>query len=151
MLFQTRLFTLCALLLSSSLAHADTSLTVTWVDNSTTEDGFTIERQQGTEGTWEEIGDVGKDVLTYTDTTAAVNTPYCYRVAAFNHMGASSYSSPVCATLPVVPSAPSSPGVTITMGAAFEGAARIELNPTVTITPGPPAAPTMEESPEPVP
>ena len=63
--------------------------TLNWKDNSTNELGFTIERKSdpaGCAGTvpFVEIGTVGAGVSTYVDGTLVANTPYCYRVRAYN-------------------------------------------------------------------
>jgi subtilisin family serine protease len=58
-----------------------------WVDSSDNEQGFRIERafQDGKNvGPWEMVADVGRDVTSYTDSTAESGVTYLYRVAAFN-------------------------------------------------------------------
>src|SRR5206468_2330162 len=75
-------------------------LTLTWTDNSTNEDGFAIERKTGSTGTFAQIGTVGPNVTSYTDTGATSAITYCYRVAAFNAAGNSAYSSEACGTTP---------------------------------------------------
>jgi len=61
---------------------------LTWVDNSTNETGFTIQRAlDGTFTTGITTFTVGPNVNTYTDTTLAKNTTYFYRVFATNLVG----------------------------------------------------------------
>src|SRR5262245_47100720 len=40
-------------------------LTMTWIDESSNEDGFTIERENGTTGTFSQIAAVGANVTSY--------------------------------------------------------------------------------------
>ena len=73
-------------------------LTLTWVDNSTNEDGFKIERKTGTSGTFAQIATVGAKVTSYIDSTLTAGTTYCYQVRAFNTAGNSDYSNEACGT-----------------------------------------------------
>jgi len=68
-----------------------------WKDNSTNEDGFKIERKLGAGGTYEEVGQVGKDVTTFVD-NAPDGQVYFYRVKAFNVVRESGYSNEAPAT-----------------------------------------------------
>jgi len=125
---KTILFLALAVLLTAGIADAQTAtqaatFNLGWVDNSTNEDGFNIERRQGQTGTFAKVGSVLPNMIKYTDTIAndPGNVQYCYRVAAFNSAGQSPYSNIACATTPVVvipPGAPSnlSVSVTVTIG-----------------------------------
>ena len=73
-------------------------LTLAWVDSSSNESGFSIERSIGTGNAYVAIGTTGPGVTTYVDTTTASGTTYCYRVRAFNATAYSDYSNPACAT-----------------------------------------------------
>ena len=73
-------------------------LTLSWVDNSTNEAGFSIERGPAGATTFAPIATVGANVTTYTDLGLADATTYCYRVQAFNSAGSSPYTTPQCAT-----------------------------------------------------
>ncbi|MBC7383365.1 MAG: hypothetical protein H7296_10305 [Bacteroidia bacterium] len=59
-------------------------ISLVWIDNSTAEDGFTIERSSisGTTG-FTSIGTVGSNVTAFTNFSLAVNKQYWYRVRAF--------------------------------------------------------------------
>jgi len=73
--------------------------TLSWVDNSTNEDGFAIERATGTGGAFAQVGTVGANVTSFTDTGLGAATTYCYRVRAFSAAaGNSPYSNQACAT-----------------------------------------------------
>src|SRR5689334_14694761 len=75
-------------------------LQLSWLDNSSDESGFNIERKTGTTGTYAQIASVGANVTTYTDSSLTNSTTYCYRVNAFNSAGTSPYSPEACATTP---------------------------------------------------
>ena len=82
----------------SNLAAASTglnSLQLTWVDNSTNEKGFKIQRQNGTTGSFKKIAKVVTGVTTYSDSTVTPGQTYGYRVKAYNGTGASSPSNVV--------------------------------------------------------
>ncbi len=79
------------------------SLQLTWVDNSSDEDGFQIERKTGSAGTFSVIATTGANVTSYSDSGMADNTSYCYRVNAFNGAGNSPYSPETCATTQAAP------------------------------------------------
>jgi len=66
-----------------------TRIDLTWIDTSTNEDGFKIERAPGTTTTFTEIGSVGPNVTTFSDVSGQPNTQYTYRVRAFNSVGSS--------------------------------------------------------------
>jgi uncharacterized protein (TIGR02145 family) len=71
---------------------------LTWLDNSTNETGFKIERKVGA-GVWLEIGSVNSNVYNYTDSSVNYGTTYTYRVYAFNSSGSSiNYSNEVIIT-----------------------------------------------------
>ena len=59
-------------------------LALSWVDNSTDEDGFTIERCEGeTCSAFHQIAQVGRDTTTFTDSGLSPETFYRYRARAF--------------------------------------------------------------------
>jgi large repetitive protein len=85
---------------SSLLAPADLSAAVTpsnsihltWTDNATGEDGYRVERRTG-EGQFAEIGVTGPEGASFTDASVSANTPYTYRVSAFNNIAGSRFSN----------------------------------------------------------
>jgi List-Bact-rpt repeat protein len=93
------LFLLTAIGLSASLAFA-ASVTLTWQDNSTDEDGFKIERNSNG-GTYTQIASVPANTTSYTDSGVVAGTSYCYHVRAFNLSGVSSPSNDTCVTVPI--------------------------------------------------
>ncbi len=70
---------------------------LTWSDNSATETGFIIQRKTGANGTWAALPGVAVNTTTYTDTTVAICTTYCYRVRTSN---CAEYTAEVCITTP---------------------------------------------------
>lgn len=76
----------------------DQRIDLAWTDNSADETSFSVERALGQGGAFSEIDVTGSNVTTYSDTTLAANTEYCYRVRASNLAGDSGYTAEVCAT-----------------------------------------------------
>lgn len=75
-------------------ASSDTSVSLSWGDNSVNEDGFKVERKLGVTGTYAQIATVAASVTTYSDTGLAANSYYYYRVRAYNAAdGDSDYSN----------------------------------------------------------
>jgi len=74
-------------------------LQLTWVDNSSDETGFKIERRLSA-GTFGIVASVAANVTSYSDSGLIDNTTYCYRVNAFNGVGSSPYTPEVCGTTP---------------------------------------------------
>src|SRR5215467_13430309 len=73
-------------------------LTLAWVDSSSDEIGFSIERSIGSDNAYEAIGTTSAGVTQYVDSTTASGTTYCYRVRAYNFTGYSDYSNSACGT-----------------------------------------------------
>jgi FG-GAP-like repeat len=76
------------------------SITLYWDDNSSTEQGFAVERSaNGTSG-WAEVGRVAASVATFADRTVAKGATYFYRVKAYNATQSSAYSNVFSAKAP---------------------------------------------------
>jgi hypothetical protein len=69
----------------------DESLTLSWLDNSSQELGFRIERKEGTGGSYVQIASTNPDVTLYVDTGLTNNTTYYYRIRSYNDSGFSAY------------------------------------------------------------
>ncbi|MBI2919120.1 MAG: PKD domain-containing protein [Chloroflexi bacterium] len=80
---------------------------LTWLDVANTETGFRVERS--TDGiAFTVLGTTAANAQSYSDTSAAKNTTYSYRVFAVNNIGASASSNVVQATTPnTIPDGPS--------------------------------------------
>lgn len=87
-------------------ALSGTRIDLTWSDDSTGEDGFSIERKTGIGGTYAEITTVAANAEAYSDTTVAENTTYYYRIRAFVGAVYSGYSNVASETTPADFSAP---------------------------------------------
>jgi hypothetical protein len=75
-------------------------LTLTWQDNSNNEDNFAIERKTGTTGTFSQLILMPSNSTSYVDTSVTRGVTYCYRVRAFNTVGASAYTNEACKIVP---------------------------------------------------
>jgi hypothetical protein len=71
-------------------------LNLNWVDNSGGQAGFIVQRATGTTGTYTQIAQTALGVVSYSDPTVSLGTTYCYRVAAVNNAGTSSFSNLAC-------------------------------------------------------
>ncbi len=94
-----------SLLIPSNLtaaAASSTSITLSWTDNATGEDGYRIERKVSG-GSYATIKTLGPNATSYTDSGLSPSTTYFYRVIAYNDIGESpSYSNEASATTPAV-------------------------------------------------
>jgi len=83
----------------SATAASQSQINLSWSDNSNDEDGFKIERGNGSNpSSWSEITTVGAGVTSYFNTGLIASTTYSYRVRAYNGSGNSGYSSTSTAT-----------------------------------------------------
>ncbi len=70
----------------AATALSESEIRLDWQDDNGDEDGFAIDRCQGSGcTTFTEIATVGPDTLTYTDTGLAMTTTYTYRVRAVKY------------------------------------------------------------------
>jgi hypothetical protein len=75
-----------------------TTVSLSWVNNSSTQDGVKIERCPGARCTnFVQVGQVGASATAYVNAGLARRTAYRYRVRAFNEHGNSAYSTVVSA------------------------------------------------------
>jgi PKD repeat protein len=90
----------------SGLSPLDQTIALSWVDNSTSETAFHIERcQEATCSDFVKVGSVGPNVFRYRDATVTPGTTYRYRVRAENGAGFSPYSNTATATASTGPAA----------------------------------------------
>ncbi len=97
----------------SDLAAATISysqIDLSWTDNSSNEDGFSIEEAQGTDAIFTPIDSVGADATAYSRTGLLSNTTYFYRVRAFNDAGQTAYTNEASSTTGLPPAPPPSGG-----------------------------------------
>jgi hypothetical protein len=88
---------------ANAVPLSSSAVTVTWLDNSGTEDGFRVERSASNAGPWETAATTGPNVTSYNDVGRASEQPVCYRVTAFNAQGDSPASNVDCTTPPAAP------------------------------------------------
>jgi fibronectin type 3 domain-containing protein len=93
---------------------SSSQICLTWIDNSSSETGYKIERKTGLTGTYAQIVQVGANVQSYCDTNGlAANTKYYYRIRATNGTMDSDYSNePFATTFLDAPAAPSNLTIT---------------------------------------
>ena len=82
-----------------AVALACNKVEVRWYDNSNNEDGFKIERKEGS-GSYSEIGTAPANSSSYTDSTVTAGKTYYYRVRSYNAYGNSDYTTEVNVTIP---------------------------------------------------
>lgn len=83
----------------SGVVLSNSSISLSWVDNSTNETGFKIERRLNGTIQFVLVGTVNADVTGFIDTALTSNTSYEYRVYSYNSIGASlQYSNVVILT-----------------------------------------------------
>jgi hypothetical protein len=78
----------------------ENSIDLSWTDNCTFEDGFTIERDDGS-GTFVEIGNLGANYTFFSDSDLEYYTIYRYRVAAYTATEQSNYTPIINVQSPV--------------------------------------------------
>jgi len=76
--------------------RTQTSITLTWQDNSTDETGFYLYVQNGND--WNRIATLGANATTHTITDLQCGQSYTYRVSAYSNAGESAPSNTVTAT-----------------------------------------------------
>ncbi|HTY11183.1 MAG TPA: cohesin domain-containing protein [Bacteroidota bacterium] len=72
---------------------------LTWQDNSSSENGYYIERKLGTAGVYAVIDSVPTNASTYSDTSGMPGNTYFYRVRGYNGFIRSGYSNEVNMTI----------------------------------------------------
>lgn len=81
---------------------SSSQLKLTWVDNSSNEANFRIQRKN--QGNWVEVGQAAANTTQYTDTSLAANTTQTYRVLAANAGGLADPSNEASGlTIPAMP------------------------------------------------
>jgi hypothetical protein len=85
----------------SAAAASSSRINLSWIDNSTNESGFKIERCSGAGcANFTQIATVNPDVTTFTNSGLARSKSYSYRVRAYNAAGNSAYSNIATAKTP---------------------------------------------------
>ena len=84
----------------SATAASSSRIDLSWTDNSGGETGYKIERKTGAGGTYSQVGTVGANVTSYSNTGLSASTTYYYHVMAYNVTGDSAQSNEANATTP---------------------------------------------------
>ncbi len=92
---------------------SSTQINLTWVDASTNETGFQIERSTTSGTGFALIFTTAANAVSYSDAGVVANTMYYYRIRSTNGSGSSAYSTQTGSST-ITPSAPS--GLTATVG-----------------------------------
>jgi hypothetical protein len=87
--------------------QAGPQIRLTWTDNSSSEQSFTIEKSVGG-GAFAPLTSVAANVVTFTDTVVTAGGTYQYRVKAVNTAGSSGYAVSNSVNVPSPPLAPTS-------------------------------------------
>lgn len=82
---------------------SSSTVQVMWVDNSTNEDGFRVERSASGSGPWAAAGTTSATVTSFDDGGRASEQQVCYRVVAVRRNSESNPSNSDCTTPPVAP------------------------------------------------
>ncbi|MBN1672873.1 MAG: fibronectin type III domain-containing protein, partial [Kiritimatiellae bacterium] len=75
----------------AAYAPSSSRIDLSWMDNSSNETGFVIDRRQGGTDAWIEIARLGADTSTYADSGLPASTTFYYRITACNAAGASAW------------------------------------------------------------
>ena len=92
----------------SATASSASAINLAWVDNSSDERGFRIERKGGANPAWTAIGSVLASVTSFADSGLLKATAYTYRVRAFNDLDSDWSNEASATTFDTPPNPPSS-------------------------------------------
>jgi hypothetical protein len=81
----------------SATPISSTRIDLTWLDNSSNESGFKVERS-ASGGPWAQVATPAANANSYADSGLVSSTAYSYRVRAFNTAGDSAFSNTASAT-----------------------------------------------------
>jgi hypothetical protein len=96
---------------AQNAASPTSSLSLAWVDASSNENGFRIERSTG--GSFAQVGQVGANVTSFTSSGLSAGTTYYYRVYAYNGTGNSGYSNTAAGQTAGAPAGNTAPTVSM--------------------------------------
>ena len=77
-------------------------INLSWTDNTAYETGYFVERATSSGGQYKQVGSLGANVTTYSDTRLSDNTTYYYRVKAFDGTNYSAYSEVINQTIRLI-------------------------------------------------
>jgi inhibitor of cysteine peptidase len=76
-----------------AMSASTSRINLSWIDTSSNESGFRIERSPNGVSSWLQVATVGADVEAWSNTGLSLFTLYYYRVQAYNSYGSSPYSN----------------------------------------------------------
>lgn len=91
-----------------SPAAPSSAIATSWIDGSTNEDAFLVERSVGG-GSYTQVARLAAGATSFTDTGLSASTTYTYRVRASNSSGFSAYTNLASATTGAVTTVPGTP------------------------------------------
>ena len=103
-------------------ATSTSNIALSWSDNSTTEDGFNIQRSSNG-STWSALANVGSNVSSYNNSGLSPDSTWYYRVRAYQGVETSSWSNTASATTDDIP-----PATPTGLNTAAVSASQINLN-----------------------
>jgi titin len=105
----------------TATAASTSQIDLAWTDNSTSEDGFLIERCSGSACTeLTRVAQLAANATTYSDTGLTATTLYRYRVVAYNGAGTAAASNVAEATTKTPPPPAAASGVTAVMASGTQ-------------------------------
>jgi len=78
---------------------AAAQLTASWIDNSSGQAAFELDRRAENDFAFSKIADVPPSSQSYVDSDIVEGVTYCYRVRAYTDFGASPYSDEACGSV----------------------------------------------------
>lgn len=93
-----------------ALAVSDSSIRISWSDNSSSESGFEIWRKEGISGTWQKYSYTNRNITSFVDNNISENIQYYYMVRAYSFVKGTYIYSPFTnetGTSLIVPAPPS--------------------------------------------
>ncbi len=107
---------------------SESQINLSWNDNATDEDGFSVERSLD-QSTWSIIASLSANANKYSDTGLLPDTTFYYRTRAYNSTGNSAYSNTDSArTLQAVSPDTTPPETPNDLGATVKGRSRVVLS-----------------------
>lgn len=100
----------------SATAVSGTRVNLSWIDNSSNETQYYVERSVGVDGNYGQLAVLGANAVAFSDGGLSGGTTYFYRVRASNGGGYSGYSNEGSAAPPTLPIAPSALGTVVMSG-----------------------------------
>lgn len=91
--------TLAAPIALTATVASVSQINLSWTDNTTYETNYYVERATASGGPYTQVGSLGANVITYSNTGLSVGTTYYYRVRAYDGTNYSAYSSVVNQTI----------------------------------------------------